>query len=234
MFNNPLNSFHDTVAEAKEEREQLDRLLTISTPRERLLVVAIAVVLCVTLAWLFYGSVAHSIAVDGVLSASGLVEAPSGQVEVPAERGENGSVQVEAPAGQGEKSTVQVEAPAGQGEKSTVQVEAPAEGSRSVQALAWIDGGIAPQIEAGMPVVIEPDPADGEPGALGGTVRAISAVPFAGALAAFESGAPASVHRIDIALEESLDPDSLAGRKCRIVIELGRQSPITLFRMRRP
>ena len=206
MFNNPLNSFHDTVAEAKEEREQLDRLLTISTPRERLLVVAIAVVLCVTLAWLFYGNVAHSIAVDGVLSASGLVEAPAGRVE--------------APAGQ-------VEAPAG-------QVEAPAEGSRSVQALAWIDGGIAPRIEAGMPVVIEPDPADGEPGALGGTVRAISAVPFAGALAAFESAATGSVHRIDIALEESLDPDSLAGRKCRIVIELGRQSPITLFRMRRP
>lgn len=213
MFNNPLNSFHDTVAEAKEEREQLDRLLTISTPRERLLVVAIAVVLCVTLAWLFYGNVAHSIAVDGVLSASGQVEAPAGQVE--------------APAGQ-------VEAPADQDKKLTGQVEAPAEGSRSVQALAWIDGGIAPRIEAGMPVVIEPDPADGEPGALGGTVRAISAVPFSGALAAFESGAPASVHRIDIALEESLDPDSLASRKCRIVIELGRQSPITLFRMRRP
>lgn len=213
MFNNPLNSFHDTVAEAKEEREQLDRLLTISTPRERLLVVAIAVVLCVTLAWLFYGNVAHSIAVDGVLSASGQVEASAGQVEVPAERGENGSDQVEAPAD---------------------QVEAPAEGSRSVQVLAWIDGGIAPRLEAGMPVVIEPDPADGKPGALGGTVRAISAVPLTGALAAFESAATGSVHRIDIALEESPDPDSLAGRKCRIVIELGRQSPITLFRMRRP
>ena len=227
MFNNPLNSFHDTVAEAKEEREQLDRLLTISTPRERLLVVAIAVVLCVTLAWLFYGNVAHSIAVDGVLSASGQVEAPSGQVEAPADQVEAPADQVEAPAVQVEAPAVQVEAPAG-------QVEAPAEGSRSVQALAWIDGGIAPRIEAGMPVVIEPDPADGEPGALGGTVRAISAVPLSGALAAFESGAPASVHRIDIVLEESLDPDSLAGRKCRIVIELGRQSPITLFRMRRP
>ena len=45
MFNSPFNSFHDTVAEAKEEREQLDRLLTISTPRERLLVAAIGLLL---------------------------------------------------------------------------------------------------------------------------------------------------------------------------------------------
>ena len=40
MFNSPFGSFQDTVAAAKEEREQLDRLLTISTPRERLLVAA--------------------------------------------------------------------------------------------------------------------------------------------------------------------------------------------------
>ena len=45
MFNNPFDSFHNTVAEAKQEREQLDRLLTISTPRERLLVAAIALLL---------------------------------------------------------------------------------------------------------------------------------------------------------------------------------------------
>ena len=88
-----------------------------------------------------------------------------------------------------------------------------------------------------MSVVIEPDAADGETGALAGTVRAVSAVPLSGepgvSEAAFEAAAPVSAHRIDIALEttpeEGLDPDSLAGRKCRIVIELGRQSPITLF-----
>lgn len=67
MFNNPFNSFHDTVAEAKEEREQLDRLLTISTPRERLLVAAVALLLLVLAAWLFLGRIAVSVAVDGVL-----------------------------------------------------------------------------------------------------------------------------------------------------------------------
>lgn len=68
MFNNPFNSFHDTVAEAKEEREQLDRLLTISTPRERLIVVAIALFFLVLAAWLFFGSVTRSVAVQGLLT----------------------------------------------------------------------------------------------------------------------------------------------------------------------
>ena len=71
MFNNPFDSFHKTVAAAKEEREQLDRLLTISTPRERLLVSGIALLLVILAAWLFLGSVARSVAVDGVLVEPG-------------------------------------------------------------------------------------------------------------------------------------------------------------------
>ena len=207
MFNNPLNSFHEIVAEAKEEREQLDRLLTISTPRERLLVVAIALVLGTLLAWLFLGSVSRSLVVDGVLVVQG-----------------------ETLSGQGEPLTVQGETPPGQGE--TLSGE-----SGAVQVRVWVGRDIAPRIEAGVSVVIEPDAADGESGALAGTVRAVSAVPLSGepgaSEAAFEAAAPLSAHRIDIALEttpeEGLDPDSLAGRKCRIVIELGRQSPIALF-----
>ncbi len=71
MFNNPLGSFHDTVAEAKEEREQLDRLLTVSTPRERLLVTVIALLLVTSITWLLFGSVARSLAFDGVLDEPG-------------------------------------------------------------------------------------------------------------------------------------------------------------------
>lgn len=71
MFNNPFDSFHNTVAEAKEEREQLDRLLTVSTPRERLLVWGIAVLLIILAAWAFFGSVARSLTVDGVLVEAG-------------------------------------------------------------------------------------------------------------------------------------------------------------------
>ncbi len=71
VFNNPFDSFQNTVVKAKEERERLDRLLTVSTPRERLLVALIALMLCVLTAWLFLGNVAHSLAVDGVLAEPG-------------------------------------------------------------------------------------------------------------------------------------------------------------------
>ncbi len=183
MFNNLLNSFHETVAEAKEEREQLDRLLTISTPRERLIVAAIALVLCILLGWLFFGNVARSLVVDGVLT----------------EQGEN-----------------------------------PTESSRTVLAFIWVEADAASHIEDGMPVMIETDMADGEKGAHGGTIRAISDVPFSGGPGASGPEAPVFVHRVDIALEEGLDLNTLADRKCRIVIELGRQAPISLFLMRRP
>lgn len=65
MFDNPFDSFHNAVAEAKEEREQLDRLLTISTPRERLLVVVIAVTIAAFATWLFLGQVNPSVSING-------------------------------------------------------------------------------------------------------------------------------------------------------------------------
>ena len=182
MFNNPFGSFHDTVANAKEEREQLDRLLTISTPRERLLVAAIAALLCILVAWLFLGSVARTLSVHGVLAE------PGGEV---------------------------------------------VEGSRTVQALVWVRNDVASHLQAGMPAVLELGAADGEAEALDGEIAKVSPVPLSEGLAAFES-APVSVHRVEIALDEGLESASLAGRECRLVIEVGRQSPVALFRMRRP
>ena len=182
MFNNLFDSFHNTVAEAKEEREQLDRLLTISTPRERLLVAAIVLLLSILTAWLFLGNVDRSLAADGVMVGPG----------------EN------LPGG-----------------------------NRSVQALVWFESGTAPRIKAGMPAAIELAMADGKTGTFDGEVAAISAAPLPGELAAFEPAAPVSVHRVEISLDENPDFASLAGRKCRIVIELGRQSPVSLLLMRR-
>ena len=182
MFNTPFNSFHDTVAEAKEEREQLDRLLTISTPRERLLVAAISLWLLIFAMWLFFGNVARSLAVDGVLVDPGTDIFEAG---------------------------------------------------RSVQALVWIENDVMPQIRAGMPAVIELGTADGEAGTVSVEVAAISAVRLSEVPAAIESLVPVSVHRLDITLDEDLDPASIAGRECRIVIEIGTQSPISFLRMRR-
>ncbi len=182
MFNNPFDSFHNTVAEGKEEREQLDRLLTISTPRERLLVAVIASLLFILAGWLFFGNVPRSIAVEGALVEPG---------------------------------------------------ESLPEGNRSVQALVWIDSDVAPQIKAGLPATIELGMADGKPDTLDGEVTTVSALPLSAGLAALKSAPPVSVYRIDITLDKGLDVASLASRECRIVIELGRQSPVALFGMRR-
>ena len=178
MFNNPFESFHDMVAEAKEEREHLDRLLTISTPRERLLVAAIAVFLLLLSAWLLFGNIARSIEVNGIL---------------------------------------------------VQQDETLPEDNRLVQALVWIQSGTAPSIEAGMPVMVELYTKDANASTLDGAVKAISAMSVSEGMSAVLPEASVSLHRVDIALEEGLEPDSIASRECRLVIGLGRQSPIELF-----
>ena len=184
MFNNPFGSFHDTVAEAKEDREGLGRLLTISTPRERLLVAAIAVMLLVLAAWLLLGSVARSVGMAGVLVEPGV---------------------------------------------------AAFEGSRSIEALAWVDREMAPHLAPGMRAVIELAGAEGEAAtALGGEVTTVAAVPLVGPLAGFEHTAPISIRRVRITLDEALDFAPQADSKCRIVIEIGRESPVMLFGVRRP
>ena len=180
MFNNPFDSFHNTVAEAKEEREQLDRLLTISTPRERLLVAVIAVALVILAGWLLFGNVTRSLAVEGVLAE-------------PSET---------------------------------------SEGERSVQALVWVQSDVAPHIEAGAPVLIELAVEDGQADAVDGEVAAITALPLADVPATLGSLAPLSALRVDIALDQGLDFGSLTTRQCRIIIEIGRQSPAALFGMR--
>lgn len=68
MFNNP---FHRVVAEAKGEREQLDRLLRISAPHERFVLAAAALVVVAFAAWLLFGTVLRSVTVEGVLIEPG-------------------------------------------------------------------------------------------------------------------------------------------------------------------
>ena len=67
MFNSPFSSFEDIVAEAKEEREQLSRLLTVSTPRERHLLIAICLFVVAFAVWLVFGNVSREVSVEGLL-----------------------------------------------------------------------------------------------------------------------------------------------------------------------
>ena len=68
LFNNP---FHNIAAEAKNDREQLDRLLRITAPHERFALGCIGLVLLAFVAWSLFGSIVRSVTVDGVLVAPG-------------------------------------------------------------------------------------------------------------------------------------------------------------------
>ena len=70
MFTNPLESFHKAVADAKNDREQLHLLLTISTPRERALLGGILVLSLGFCAWLFFGTVDHTLTANGAVIES--------------------------------------------------------------------------------------------------------------------------------------------------------------------
>ena len=182
MFNNPFDSFHKTVGKAKKEREQLDRLLTISTPGELALVAVTAGILLLFLAWLFFGSVARSVTVDGVLLATG---------------------------------------------------EQTLEGSPPLQAAIWLERDVARQISSGMPALLNVALPDGDAHSIEVKVTAIAQVPLSGGLAPIESAAPVSMHIVHIALDEGPSFAFPDGQHCRIVVELGSQSPFAFFVRRR-
>lgn len=171
MFNNPFDSFHNTVAEAKDEREQLDRLLTVSTPRERLLVGIIALVVALLAAWLFLGSVSHSRAVDGVVAE-------------------------------------------------------PANGD-SLQLLVWAGHDHATSVGPGLQATVKLTAADGSAHTFKGEIASVSAVPSARDLAV-----PVPMYLVDVAIDRGLSTAVPAGIRCRLVIELARQSPFSLLGMR--
>lgn len=81
LFTNP---FHKIAAEAKNEREQLDRLLTVTAPHERLALGCIGLVVLAFAGWILFGSVERSVTLDGVLIAPGerhtAVTAEPGQI----------------------------------------------------------------------------------------------------------------------------------------------------------
>lgn len=80
MFSNPLESFHETVAEAKADREQLDRLLTVSSPRGLLLLALLFFLLVSLSAWLAFGVFERNIVAKGILNESTLTISRSAQI----------------------------------------------------------------------------------------------------------------------------------------------------------
>lgn len=68
MFNSP---FRQDALSSRSQRQQLDRLLRVTAPHERVIVGVIAAVLLALAAWVFLGSVDRGVTIDGVLIREG-------------------------------------------------------------------------------------------------------------------------------------------------------------------
>ncbi|MXW73520.1 MAG: hypothetical protein F4X96_05370 [Gammaproteobacteria bacterium] len=104
----------------------------------------------------------------------------------------------------------------------------PGDGS-SLQAVVWIETELARRIESGMPASLEVDIADGRARSHQGVVSGLAAVLPADGASPVESAAPVTMHRLEIALDQGREFPSADGPACRIVIELGSQSPLAFF-----
>ena len=65
------NLFREEAATSRNERQQLDRLLQITAPHERIMLAGLGLVLAGFLAWALFGSVVRAVTFDGVLIEPG-------------------------------------------------------------------------------------------------------------------------------------------------------------------
>ena len=68
MFNNP---FREVAAANRNQRQQLDHLLRVTAPHERIILAGIGLVLLAAAAWVLFGSVVRSVTLDGLLIEQG-------------------------------------------------------------------------------------------------------------------------------------------------------------------
>lgn len=67
MFNNP---FREEAAGNRNKRQQLDHLLRVTAPNERIILAGIGLVLLATAAWALFGSIERSVTLDGLVMLS--------------------------------------------------------------------------------------------------------------------------------------------------------------------
>ncbi len=69
MFNSP---FREEAASNRSERQQLDHLLWVTAPHERILLASAGIILAAFILWVVFGSITRSVILDGVLIQPGL------------------------------------------------------------------------------------------------------------------------------------------------------------------
>ncbi len=82
MFGNP---FLDQAANSRNKYQQLDHLLRVTAPHERMILAGIGLVMLTLMAWALFGSIVRSVTIDGVLIEPGtrheLVSSEPGYLE---------------------------------------------------------------------------------------------------------------------------------------------------------
>lgn len=66
------NPFLQEAANSRNKRQQLDYLLRVTAPHERMILAGIGLVMMVLMAWVLFGSIVRSVAIDGVLMEPGV------------------------------------------------------------------------------------------------------------------------------------------------------------------
>ena len=177
MFNNPFDSFHNTVAEAKAEREQLDRLLTVSSPRELLLLIFVLSLLAALTVWLVFGVLDKNIEANATVLERSVTADSSNQV---------------------------------------------------VRVKAWLSTEFGPAVQVGMPVKIKPVKRQGNSTTIEGNIRSILSLDVSEEMSVV-GRAPLTTKLFQITVNPDDDLLSYADSECRLIIQLGRQSPLELI-----
>ncbi len=68
MFNSP---YREEAAASRNKRQQLDHLLWVTAPHERILLAGAGIVLAAFILWLFFGNITRSVTADGILIQPG-------------------------------------------------------------------------------------------------------------------------------------------------------------------
>lgn len=179
MFNNPFESFHNTVSEAKNDREQLDQLLTISTPRERFFLALLTLFSLALGSWLVFGVVVQTWSIEGIVARQDIDD----------------NVYSLEVGFYGE----------------TTEITSIVRPGMSAVVNFYIEGERTQSFEGNVHAVV------------------LMALIAPGA-ETFPGSNPAN--SVEITFDEQPDVDSILGRNCTVVVELGRQSPFALFASR--
>ena len=248
----PRAGFHSpfrdkALAASANRRQDLDHLLRVTAPHERLVLAAVGVILAGLGAWVLFGSIVRDVTLDGFLIEPGtrheVVAAEPGYLAEflvePGDRVEAGAGIARQRVPQPERemellvspaagAVVELLAEAGEflpAGRAVAQVREAAD--RPLGAVVRVPPDMAQRLQPGMPASIEVEQHAGVTHRVSGVVAAVAPLPHW--LAAWPPAVAESGRRVDIDLQPAPALSVPDGTPCRVRIVLGRQPPAALL-----